>query len=1129
MRRTLLAFWVFLLAATSSCQPPSWFVPAGKMKKKAPPSGPGSSDHPFGSIFEMIMGAGKTSVLLPLIAEQTAKSGERLSVVVLPASLLPSMARQVSDQLSRVFGKAIDVIEINRQQKFSNVEILDLKERLQNALMHERILVMSNSSVQSLFLRLLEKMVSEKTPPQDIQDLLDIIMLFRNKAQLLIDEVDIILDVMKAHRFAMGQAMLVERDVLEATAGLFRLLITDNEIKNEVHFDFLADSTGQPFRFDYYQEKVKGKLIAKLTDKAKVEAIFPSKLVSRYHQALKGMKAGPLAEFLASQDPEAIKNFLASLANDVQRNIAAVWFTQLNNVLPLTLSKANKVHFGTFPELPQCKTQHCPDMIAIPYVAGTPLTTSRFASELEVINYSIQSHLEEGQAQRLLPKELKRLKEAYTKAQAGVGQEAILAQGNAIFYDLLPGMFLRKNTVTGKYIDYLNKNPELYLQILLPNLEQQLQVYESELHTNSLIYLSMFAGIQGISGTLWNRDTFPKFYDRQHISDTQAKTLALIHTHSAEAVKVVDMPDRTPTATKVSLLFSDSAETSLIDQGGFFRGIPNKDVVAALSAMKADSCENYLFYDHRGFLQMMQDGHTVAPYDPHGLDRKVTCGYWDQSHTTGADYKVAENNLALLTVSKHSILRDLLQAVWRLRGLDKGQRVNFAISMADMQYMDRLMTNEVANPIPSKKRSGLLSFLMTNEASLLSKQNFRAISYRFKNELITAFFKALQEKPQNYAEIMRDFRFLFEEKRVTPIYKRYGRVQVKLQSREAIQKLRDRLLERANVKNLIEKNYLGEKWLRNRLNAIIDEGLPLIKPWVEVDLGREDYAEQAMEVELEMELEMEQENEHENETEFEAVDLNSEQTLKDRIHWYDRSLLFSGQYLDQPAQLANLRRPYADVASVPAVSTLSNLLEADGWSGAAKMFGDARILASLNVAPAFQLEGENKQPRFAFFSPYQKEFNEVLVATNSIDDIVSLTLIDRDDAYELGEQLNENYWGSYAPGKYRYLIYQLNGDFIRISAPRRDDRDIDILLQKLRSQEIFAVWMPRLKWLSGRTHYTSLETDSLRPWFFSHGVEEIYTLFVDHILKYRADSNAHFHNSDLSRLFDILRNGGAKK
>ena len=66
-----------------------------------------------GALLEMIMGAGKTSVLTPLTVMQKADF-DHISVLILPESLIPSMSKELSQRIYKTFGRSIDVLEVNR-------------------------------------------------------------------------------------------------------------------------------------------------------------------------------------------------------------------------------------------------------------------------------------------------------------------------------------------------------------------------------------------------------------------------------------------------------------------------------------------------------------------------------------------------------------------------------------------------------------------------------------------------------------------------------------------------------------------------------------------------------------------------------------------------------------------------------------------------------------------------------------------------------------------------------------------------------------------------------------------------------------------------------------------------------
>ena len=223
------------------------------------------------TLLEMIMGAGKTSVLLPLASHANAVSGKRLSMVVLPEALVPSMVKQLSSQLDQVFGQGVDRITIQRKDKYNLSKLQHLYSRLRKDLDTERVIVTSNNSIQSLFLIFIESLydyqdlnvTEERTRAQEVAALQDIFSLFRNYAYVLIDEVDSILDIMASHRFSVGHRGRLEPSIVNATAGLYQLLAEDTQIRREVKIPFIREIVpgAKPFSRDAYEKSIKDRLI----------------------------------------------------------------------------------------------------------------------------------------------------------------------------------------------------------------------------------------------------------------------------------------------------------------------------------------------------------------------------------------------------------------------------------------------------------------------------------------------------------------------------------------------------------------------------------------------------------------------------------------------------------------------------------------------------------------------------------------------------------------------------------------------------------------------------------------------------------------------------------------------------
>ena len=97
------------------------------------------------ALLEMIMGSGKTSVLLPLASHANAIKEKQLSMVVLPETLVTSMSKDLSYQLELIYGQGIDRITIHRNHEYDLKKIQYLYSRIRKDLDTGRVIVTSNT------------------------------------------------------------------------------------------------------------------------------------------------------------------------------------------------------------------------------------------------------------------------------------------------------------------------------------------------------------------------------------------------------------------------------------------------------------------------------------------------------------------------------------------------------------------------------------------------------------------------------------------------------------------------------------------------------------------------------------------------------------------------------------------------------------------------------------------------------------------------------------------------------------------------------------------------------------------------------------------------------------------------
>jgi len=171
---------------------------------------------------QMIMGAGKTSVIAPLMALILA-DGERLLTLVVPDSLLEQSRTLMRTRFTRIVPKRIHTFSFDRNIRQVNA-VTQLYDKLNDARKTRGVVVTTPDAVKSLMLKYLENLNNlEKmviTRPQDrkryeieseMGDTLSKILHLWKAGTLILDEVDLLLHPLKSElNFPIGEKQLLD-------------------------------------------------------------------------------------------------------------------------------------------------------------------------------------------------------------------------------------------------------------------------------------------------------------------------------------------------------------------------------------------------------------------------------------------------------------------------------------------------------------------------------------------------------------------------------------------------------------------------------------------------------------------------------------------------------------------------------------------------------------------------------------------------------------------------------------------------------------------------------------------------------------------------------------------------------
>jgi hypothetical protein len=1123
------------------------------------------------TLLEMIMGAGKTSVLLPLASRKNAVAGQKLSIVILPEALVPSMVKQLSAQLDQVFGRGVDRITISRNDKYDVSKLQYLYARLRKDLDTERVVVTSNSSIQSLFLLFIEALhgystaggEKERILNQKINAFQDIFILLRHYGYVLIDEVDSILDIMASHRFSLGPKKRLEDTIVNASTGLYRILSESHDVQSKIKIPFIQNTSqgAKPFSREAYEALVKDRLIETVCTPKVASYFFEQEDQVRHYQSLdmEGLK-----KYFRSNSLEETQQYIQSIPSESLKDVITVLYTQIHQTLPMTLEKAYLVHYGLCPEELVASTEGgvaaCHPFIGIPYRSGSPVVSSRFGTDLESLNYTIQSHLEHRNVLGMFKLDIENLKKDFVKNRGPMIRDQFTRYFGK---ELSDGMILNlghEEIVAQAKI--VSTQPELILNLVKKYAAPRIEIYPDQLFTNSHVYPILFKKIQGMTGTLWNAKSFPKFYQEKIPSDSLARTLtALWRVSSTRNVAVIDTPPPGQEVPKtLSAMLQGRGAPSIIDQGGIFRGQDNRAVTESMFTLQRGGEKSYaesgvpqlIYYDENHQIEIMRDNQAtrnVRPYVVHEVNRMETGAFWDMQHTTGSDLKVHPKTVAILTLNKFSIMRDLLQAAWRLRELELAQSVIIMVTRDDLQIMSKILvevygeTYAIPPNVTTVPLEKVLLYLATHEAIKSGEINYRSVKGSQKAVIVDSVFDSLLDRSAERDDLVRGFNHVksfFSSPRGEKPFLRYGIPVVKVGTFEFLMQGVDRALQSVKAvfpkKAEIKTQYAGDKdkiaatttW--EKLGKIFKNDLgkkqKRMRRYVVTPLTQEVDAQEEMEIETENEVETEVENEVETKVKFHDIDENY---TKAPIRW-NREKFFKGELLDrltQKDQVSRGRLTPAEIDELSPIISLKDIFEVGKPSLLAYIdLFDPRIFGSLNLFPVFQSTHLDHDLKFEPFGAYQGLIDHLLVILNEKDlGVHSLVLITRDESLEtIGEWLHEDSesHGGYSKGR-PALIYQIGNGIIRASGNLQSptDKNLTDIFQRIESDPDFQTLLVQAMFLSGRINYTDSRRKALEHWVKRTGkTHDLFEFFNTHILELRDDTKAAFPNSVL---YEVLK------
>ena len=538
------------------------------------------------------------------------------------------------------------------------------------------------------------------------------------------DEVDTLLKCRQETHKAMGKENKVEQAYIDLAMLSYDILTTHPEISKSIYFDFSPTKAldAQPFSPELY-EKVKLPIAQGI-----MEALIPR--FEFLQEKAKEMQDFCLSFILQTEEMEKSRQLLPESMPLELKNALAFARSEIHIFLPATLNKLYGIHYGFFPKnAPGTSTDLC---LAGPFKgANRPNLGSQFGHYTEVINYTAQAYHKTGISAEMLQKEVERIIAA-VKLE---GHFEISENKSYLEYQNLVGsklaakfpLFQAKGVNLAKLAKEISLQPRLLNHFLKVYVLPHIGLHEKRMSSNAQTLSGSFHSLVGFTGTLADSETFPDKLGVQRAVGTDGKTISLLWKNSRTAVKALSTTDNV--LASLAEMLKDHPFSVIIDAGAFFKDTPVEVLVKEILRLKP-TLEAVVYFE--GDKQMiMPKGQLPVPANQLEVHPSKRFTFYDQQHCTGANILQTSHAQACMTLNKNQTLRDIFQAVWRMRGLESGQKVHF--------FLEKGVYNLIAAWSGKDRESlnvmDLLLYASKNQARLEAENNLLAVMQKMQQSI----------------------------------------------------------------------------------------------------------------------------------------------------------------------------------------------------------------------------------------------------------------------------------------------------------------------------------------------------------------------------------------------------------
>jgi len=712
----------------------------------------GGSVHP---IKEMIMGSGKSKVLLPLLAICLAESGTLVTFVV-PQSLFASIGDDSQRIIFKACGINLRTIHYVRKIPLTNRNLKFRLRELDSARHNGEAVILTNKTLKSLMIKFVEACDSAEpdAPWTEERTLLcNILKCFFTETKeyrciAIFDEVDSIMNVLRKICFSKGMSCPPNNREVHILMQINQLLYQDPQLKRiaRCECDPNPDQTAPILTKEIYEKELKVPLA-----RAFIKLIPNLKLNSKNHEEeLKKFASTLTADTTLLEnylchcpDKEALKKaqtYFNAQAPEV-REVLQIAGQLIGKFLVHTRTRINNQNYGI--------DRESGSAIAIPFVASkVPSRGSQFANPHISMLYTAQSLIQEGFTEEIIKNEIERLQKQAQKTLKEANDElkedkAKTIEGTSAwekFCTIRGGVSI--NSLYPKPVEIaaitealkkdFNRQFKIIEEVILP----QMELFKEQISCNPLNLASFLKNPSGFTGTLYNGGSLHRKFTPQPEPGIDAYTYTLLFRNSFKECLTLNEGKTVEMLEQIKKQFKQVYHV-VIDAGGYFKDGTNLEIARVMALFFG---QPVVFYNARGE-QTVTDGKIETSLAASKADENNRITFLDQDHTTGADVRYKRNAIGVVTIGRNTLIRDLKQAVWRLRRLPKGQKVVLSIS-EDVKMLIRQTVGK--SPAQEITLEDVIQFCIANQCAQEGRDNIQSFMQQlwdvFQQQVFTLGF-----------------------------------------------------------------------------------------------------------------------------------------------------------------------------------------------------------------------------------------------------------------------------------------------------------------------------------------------------------------------------------------------------